>query len=100
MTLACKHKESVLSVNIRQILNLTQSFMESNCSERMLEVYDYSAGPSKIGNSTNGHNVTRIPIKLEQMIECYGSRAFLSPRERWWFISVSNCDSRKGLRLT
>lgn len=92
----CRHKESVLSRSNHQIINLTRSFPESNCTDRMQEVYDYSAPP---GDAHNGTNMTTVPIKVVPMIECYGSRAFLSRRERWWFIAVSNCDSLKGLRL-
>lgn len=33
------------------------------------------------------------------VIFCSSNRTFSSQRERWWYIAVSNCDSRKGLRL-
>lgn len=90
----CRHKESVLSQSNHQIINLTQSFHESNCTERMQEVFDYSSR----GSNTSS-NMTQVGTKVVPIIECYGSRAFLSRRERWWFIAVSNCDSSKGLRL-
>lgn len=30
---------------------------------------------------------------------CESAREFESYRERWWYIAVSNCDTKKGLRL-
>ena len=32
-------------------------------------------------------------------IRCKGTRNFNTARERWWFISVSNCNSSRGLKL-
>ena len=118
----CRHKESVLRADNHQIINLTSSFPEANCTDRMQEVFDYSARPtaallpssSAAGASGNGSSngsiesaatslatttTTPVPTRLMPVTECRGSRTFLSRRERWWFIALSNCASRRGLRL-
>ena len=78
--LTCEEQESVLSINHRQIINLTTSFEHSGCVERRVFNPD---------NFTVNHT----------MIDCHYYRYFESYRERWWFIAISNCNSKKGLKL-
>ncbi|XP_023218945.1 transmembrane protein 145-like [Centruroides sculpturatus] len=68
---SCKEKESVLSINNRQIINLTKSHPHSGC----------------------------VLHKDKGVYRCVHNRTFLSARERWWFIALSNCGSHKGLKL-
>ncbi|XP_067131631.1 transmembrane protein 145-like [Centruroides vittatus] len=68
---SCREKESVLSINNRQIINLTKSHPHSGC----------------------------VLHKDKGVYRCIHNRTFLSARERWWFIALSNCGSHKGLKL-
>ncbi|KAI1296606.1 Transmembrane protein [Halotydeus destructor] len=78
--LDCTKQEAVLSTNNMQVINLTTRYQYSGCTERRVYSDD---------------NETSSTV----MVECDYHRYFESARERWWFIAVSNCASRKGLRL-
>lgn len=74
--LTCEEKEAVLSINHNQIINLTRDYEYSGCEER--HIY-------------NEDNVTLNST----VVDCSYYRYFESARERWWFIAVSNCNSKK-----
>lgn len=49
-------------------------------------------------SSSNNSSLTSLTKSVKWTI-CESRTEFESMRERWWFIAVSNCDSKKGLRL-
>ncbi|CAD5117960.1 DgyrCDS6699 [Dimorphilus gyrociliatus] len=70
---SCPEKESVLKPENNQVINLTTRYAWSGCrieKDNGVDIYN-----------------------------CSGSRSFKSARERWWFIAVSNCNSKYGLFL-
>ncbi|XP_042227156.1 transmembrane protein 145-like isoform X2 [Homarus americanus] len=69
----CEEKEAVMRQK-NQFINLTLYSMHALC-----EV---------------------ITVSDKKSFHCQGTRTFLSSRERWWFIAVSNCESTKGLELS
>jgi hypothetical protein len=48
---------------------------------------------------SNPLNRNRAQDRATTVIFCKANRTFASQRERWWYIALANCDSRKGLRL-
>lgn len=42
----------------------------------------------------------RRSTREKLLVHCHSAGTFLSARERWWYIAVSNCGSDKGLDLT
>ncbi|XP_054711897.1 transmembrane protein 145-like [Uloborus diversus] len=68
----CLEKESVLFVPNGQVIYLNQSTFRSGCFDSTEE-------------------------GTEGWIHCHSRRTFQSRRERWWFIAISNCDSKQGL---
>ncbi|XP_025018204.1 transmembrane protein 145 isoform X2 [Tetranychus urticae] len=76
----CEEKEGVLSMENGQVINLTSEYVYSNC--HLQEIFD---------ENTN---------ETTKFYRCSHYRVFQSARERWWFIAVSNCQSKKGLKIT
>nr|XP_018918089.1 PREDICTED: transmembrane protein 145-like [Bemisia tabaci] len=68
----CEQREAVLNLGQNQVVNLTESFFGSGCSNY------YPRNDS---------------------ISCHNARRFRSARPRWWFIAISNCNSTKGLNV-
>uniref|UniRef100_T1JAQ3 Uncharacterized protein n=1 Tax=Strigamia maritima TaxID=126957 RepID=T1JAQ3_STRMM len=77
---SCYEKEADL--NPSQIVNLTKSKFDRNnhgCRE-----------------------VSKIRINstlINSTVECNASWTFTGARERWWYMAISNCNSKKGLYL-
>ncbi|GFY37018.1 transmembrane protein 145, partial [Trichonephila inaurata madagascariensis] len=70
----CREKESVLFVPNGQVIYLNETTFRSGCFD-------------STDDTLNG------------WLHCHSRRTFQSRRERWWFIAISNCDSKKGLYL-
>ncbi|KAL9965054.1 hypothetical protein ACROYT_G028781 [Oculina patagonica] len=68
----CTDKEDKLFRGNNQVINLTTDYIWSGCKKKEL-------------SST--------------YLDCTGDRRFVSNRERWWHLAVSNCKSNKGLLL-
>ncbi|KAL9965057.1 hypothetical protein ACROYT_G028785 [Oculina patagonica] len=71
--MTCLDKEDKVYRGNNQVVNLTTNYIWSGCSKK------------KILNTMH--------------LECIGDRRFVSNRERWWYLAVSNCKSSKGLLL-
>ncbi|PFX15240.1 Transmembrane protein 145 [Stylophora pistillata] len=71
--MTCLDKEDKVYRGNNQVVNLTTSYVWSGCEKKQLLNKTY--------------------------LECIGDRRFVSSRERWWYIAVSNCKSTKGLLL-
>lgn len=78
----CAEKTAVLIDDFNQVINLT----EYNRNYRAT-----TASGCKYDPRPDEYNQT--------WYRCIHHRTFQSYRERWWFIAVGNCDSRKGLWL-
>ncbi|KAJ7382299.1 hypothetical protein OS493_035880 [Desmophyllum pertusum] len=70
----CIDKEDKVYRGNNQVVNLTTNYIWSGCSKSDVLGVTY--------------------------LKCYGDRRFVSTRERWWYLAVSNCKSTKGLLLT
>ncbi|RMX60692.1 hypothetical protein pdam_00014526 [Pocillopora damicornis] len=71
--MSCLDKEDKVYRGNNQVINLTTSYVWSGCKKNDLDNESY--------------------------LECTGDRRFVSSRERWWYLAVSNCKSTKGLLL-
>ncbi|KAK3697932.1 hypothetical protein QZH41_013012 [Actinostola sp. cb2023] len=69
----CAAKEDKLYKGNNQVINLTLSYIWSGCN---LET-----------------------INKVKTLVCKGDRKFLSIRARWWYIALSNCQSKDGLNV-
>lgn len=69
----CIDKEDKVYRGNNQVVNLTTNYIWSGCKKTE-------------------------KLSLTHLV-CNGDRRFVSNRERWWYIAVSNCDSTKGLFL-
>ncbi|XP_020621574.1 transmembrane protein 145-like [Orbicella faveolata] len=69
----CIDKEDKVYRGNNQVVNLTTNYIWSGCTKKE---------------------------KLSMThLDCNGDRRFVSNRERWWYLAISNCDSSKGLFL-
>ncbi|CAM1314801.1 TMEM145 (predicted) [Pycnogonum litorale] len=70
----CYEKQDVLNVKNGQFINLTLLFNDNaGCTMFRKDFGDY--------------------------YNCSGNRMFSTARERWWFIALSSCESKKGLKF-
>ncbi|OAF68060.1 Transmembrane protein [Intoshia linei] len=70
---SCVEKTSVLKTEYNQMVELSINETWSGCNETILYNTSY--------------------------ISCSGSRYFVSFRERWWYMAISNCDNPYGISL-
>ncbi|XP_027194446.2 transmembrane protein 145-like [Dermatophagoides pteronyssinus] len=78
----CEEKRNVLIDDFNQIINLTEYRREYKAT---------TASGCRIDRFNNDLN--------ETWYRCVQKRTFQSYRERWWYIALDNCGTKKGLYL-
>nr|XP_046911508.1 transmembrane protein 145-like [Dermatophagoides farinae] len=78
----CEQKQAVLIDDFNQVINLTEYRREYKAT---------TASGCRVDRYNNEMN--------ETWYRCVQKRTFQSYRERWWYIALDNCGSRKGLYL-
>ncbi|XP_062500568.1 transmembrane protein 145-like [Corticium candelabrum] len=70
-----------------------------NCTERVA-LLNFGRNQKIYLHVSGRHSGCFMEIhNLDYYLRCVGTRMFTSARDRWWYVALSRCGSRNGLRL-